>query len=138
MARIVASYLDPLEAYIVCGRLRAEGIEAEIADDQTSLANWEWRQAIGGTKIRVPEAQWADARALIAELDGGGFALDAGDLEQTRPSGTAALTPDRETWSSRLAFLFGMGFGIPLPWRRTQGSDNDDDNGGARDGRLEA
>ncbi|MGL4240229.1 MAG: hypothetical protein ACRCTI_03865, partial [Beijerinckiaceae bacterium] len=124
---IVASYLDPLEAYIVCGRLRAEGFDAEIGDDQTSLANWEWRQAIGGTKIRVPEDQWAQARALIAELDGGGYALDAGDDEHAdRPDG-AALTPDRETWSSRLAFVFAMGFGIPLPWRRPVREDGDQD-----------
>lgn len=75
-----------------------------------NLANWEWRQAIGGTKVRVTDAQFEQARAVIAELDGGGFALD--------PEAMAAAPPDRESWSSRLAFLFGLGFGLPLPWRR--------------------
>ncbi|MFZ5637755.1 MAG: DUF2007 domain-containing protein [Pseudomonadota bacterium] len=116
MLLTVASYSDPIEAHIVCGRLNAEGIEAFVADDQTNLANWEWRQAIGGTRVRVAEDQYERARALIAELDGGAFALDP----EPGPS------PYRESASSRLALLFGLGFGLPLPWRRRR---TDDDPG---------
>ena len=112
MFRTIASYLDPIEAHIVCGRLLAEGIEAHVADDQTTLANWEWRQAIGGTKVRVVDAQFEQARALIAEVDRGEFALDP------EASNTTAI--DRESWSSRVAYVFGLGFGLPLPWRRRQ------------------
>lgn len=112
MHRTVASYLDPIEAHIVCGRLQAEGVDAHVADDQMNLANWEWRQAIGGTKVRVTDAQFEQARGVIAELDGGGFTLD--------PEAGTAAPPHRETWSSRLAILFGLGFGLPLPWRRRQ------------------
>lgn len=110
MYRTIASYLDPIEAHIVCGRLRAEGIDAHVADDQMNLANWEWRQAIGGTKVRVVDRQFEQARTLIGALDQGEFSLDADPPD--------APAPDRETWSSRLAFVFGLGFGIPLPWRR--------------------
>ena len=112
MFRIIASYLDPIEAHIVCGRLLAEGIEAHVADDQTTLGNWEWRQAIGGTKVRVVDAQFEQARALIAEVDRGEFALD--------PEASNTTTIDRESWSSRVAYVFGLGFGLPLPWRRRQ------------------
>ena len=115
MYRTVASYLDPIEAHIVCGRLQAEGIEAFVADDQTNRANWEWRQAIGGTRVRVAEDQYAQARALIAELDDGAFALDS---EPGPP-------PYRESASSRLALLLGLGFGLPLPWRRRRMPDED-------------
>jgi len=116
MYKTVASYLDPLEAHIVCGRLQAEGFDAHVADDQTNLANWEWRTAIGGTRVRVHEDDYLQARALIAELDGGAFALV--DDEGPAPEDGAPLHPDRETWSSRLALVFGLGLGIPLPWRR--------------------
>lgn len=119
MYRTVASYFDPIEAHIVCGRLQAEGIEAHVADDQMNLANWEWRQATGGTKVRVADTQFEQARVLIAELDQGGFALD--------PEVPAA-SPDRETWSSRIAYLFGLGFGLPLPWRRKQMDNAEEDN----------
>ena len=110
MYRTIASYLDPIEAHIVCGRLRAEGIDAHVADDQMNLANWEWRQAIGGTKVRVVDGQFEQARVLIGALDQGEFSLD--DDTSNTPA------PDRETWSSRLALVFGLGFGVPLPWRR--------------------
>ncbi len=111
MYRTVARFLDPIEAHIVCGRLCAEGIPAHVADDQMSLANWEWRQAIGGTRVRVADADYTQARALIAELDAGAFALD--------PE-AAASPPYRESLSSRLALVFGLGFGLPLPWRRAR------------------
>ena len=112
MHRTVASYLDPIEAHIVCGRLQAEGIDAIVSDDQTNLANWEWRQAIGGTRVRVAEDQVAAARALIADLDRGAFSLEPDDAGQAPPY--------RETPSSRLALLFGLLFGLPLPWRRAR------------------
>ena len=120
MHRTVASYLDPIEAHIVCGRLQAEGIDAIVSDDQTNLANWEWRQAIGGTRVRVAEDQFEAARALIAELDGGAFSLE--------PDAAGEPPPYRETWSSRLALLFGLLFGVPLPWRRTEDGRADPDS----------
>lgn len=136
MHRTVASYLDPIEAHIVCGRLQAEGIDAIVSDDQTNLANWEWRQAIGGTRVRVAEDQVEAARALIADLDRGAFSLE--------PDAAGQPPPYRETWSSRLALLFGLLFGVPLPWRRTEGgradpgSADDDAAPGTAGDRFEA
>ena len=120
MHRTVASYLDPIEAHIVCGRLQAEGIDAMVSDDQTNLANWEWRQAIGGTRVRVAEDQFEAARALIADLDRGAFSLE--------PDAAGQPPPYRETLSSRLALLFGMLFGVPLPWRRAEDGRADPDS----------
>ncbi len=108
MLLTIASYADPIEAQIVCGRLQAEGIDAHIADAQMALANWEWRQAIGGTKVRVPEAQFEAARALLADLENGKFSLDD----------VSAPVADRETLSSRVAYLLAFTLGLPLPWKR--------------------
>lgn len=116
MLRTIARYPDPIEAHIVCGRLRAEGIEAQVADDQMNLANWEWRQALGGTRILVAEDDAARARALIAEIDGGVFTLED----------TPAPVDDHETPSSRLAWVFAILFGIPLPWRRRRDAQDKD------------
>ena len=58
---ILASYTDPLEAQIALGRLLAEGIDARLDDAHSVLANWEWRLAVGGARLRVDEA---DARAV--------------------------------------------------------------------------
>jgi hypothetical protein len=116
MLRTIARYPDPIEAHIVCGRLRAEGIEAQVADDQMNLANWEWRQALGGTRILVLEDDAARARALIAEIDGGAFTLED----------APAPVADHETPSSRVAWVFAILFGIPLPWRRRRPAQNED------------
>ena len=116
MLRTIARYPDPIEAHIVCGRLRAEGIDAQVADDQMNLANWEWRQALGGTRILVMEDDAMRARALIAEIDGGAFTLED----------APAPVADHETPSSRVAWVFAIMLGIPLPWRRRRAAPDED------------
>ena len=110
---ILASYTDPLEAQIALGRLLAEGIDARLDDAHSVLANWEWRLAIGGAKLRVPEAQAARAREVLAAIEAGAFALDDGTDD-----GGPLRVPDRESLSGRIAWLVLMLFNIPLPWRR--------------------
>ena len=66
MFTTVASFHDPIEAHIACGRLRAEGIAAHVADAHMGLANWEWRLAIGGVKLHVPHDQLARAQDVRA------------------------------------------------------------------------
>ncbi|WP_052772939.1 DUF2007 domain-containing protein [Luteimonas sp. FCS-9] len=113
MTVIVARYTDPLEAQLVCGRLQAEGIDAFVGDEHTALANWGWRLAIGGVKVHVPDADAARARAIIADLDAGAYALATDDA-----SAGAPVPIDRESWSSRLAWVALVLFQLPLPWRR--------------------
>src|SRR5690606_30402240 len=99
-------------------------------DTGTAIANWEWRLAIGGMRLRVPDAQVLHARRVLAALDAGEYALEDTDIEETRDAGEAdALRvdglqpPDRESLSSRLAWAALMLFGLPLPWRRRRGDD---------------
>ncbi len=115
---IVASFTDPLEAQIALGRLQAEGIRAHLDDGHTTIANWEWRLAIGGAKLRVPAAQADEARSVLAALDAGEYALDADEDHPTRP-------PHRESLSSRIAWAALMLFNLPLPWRRKARDDAD-------------
>lgn len=112
---VVASFTDPIEAQLARGRLQAEGIEARLDDEHSNLANWEWRLAIGGAKLRVPAAQAGRAREVLAALDAGAYALD----EETAPLDP----PDRESPSSRLAWAALMLLNLPLPWRRRHGDD---------------
>ena len=113
---ILASYTDPLEAQIALGRLLAEGIDARLDDAHSVLANWEWRLAIGGVKLHVPRAQLTRAQDVIRRLDAGEFALAPEDDPEAAGAGQA--TPDRESPSSRLAWIAWALLSIPLPWRR--------------------
>jgi hypothetical protein len=112
MLATVARFADPLEAQIACGRLRAEGIDAHVADAHMGLANWEWRLAVGGTRVLVDEADAERARNVMRDLDAGLYALDAESAEEP------LHPPSRESRSSRIAWIALMLFGLPLPWRR--------------------
>ena len=119
MFTIVASYHDPIEAHIARGLLASEGIDAHVGDDQIALANWEWRLATGGTKLRVPDAQAERARAILRAMEAGAYRLDYAD------AAADVRAPDRESWSSRLAWLALMLLHIPLPWRRRMRRDDE-------------
>ncbi|HEY4529886.1 MAG TPA: DUF2007 domain-containing protein [Luteimonas sp.] len=131
MFTTVASYSDPIEAQLALGLLQAEGIPGRLDDIGTAIANWEWRLAIGGIRLRVPDAQAVHARRVLAALDAGEYALDDDGTPADAPGardaaatadvlpGTAPLRPpSRESLSSRIAWAALMLFGLPLPWRR--------------------
>lgn len=115
----IARFADPLEAQIACGRLRAEGIDAHVADAHMGLANWEWRLAVGGTRVLVGEADAEFARKVMRDLDAGHYALDAD------PADGPLHAPYRESWSSRIAWIALMLFNVPLPWRRKPARDDE-------------
>ncbi|MBD9480728.1 DUF2007 domain-containing protein [Pseudoxanthomonas sp. PXM02] len=109
----VASFLDPLEARIVHGRLTAEGIDAYLADEQQAINDWYMRQALGGVKIRVLREQTEEACTLIVQLAQGALALED---ETADPSAVMAAPAD--SLSQRMAFLGFFALGLPLPLRR--------------------
>ena len=109
----VASFLDPLEARIVHGRLTAEGIASYLADEQQSIKDWYMRQALGGVKIRVLHEQAQEARALISQLAQGALALEEESVDLAAVEAAPA-----DSLSQRMAFLGFFALGLPLPWRR--------------------
>jgi len=113
MFTTVAHYTDPIEAHLARGRLLSEGIDAHLGDEHLAMANWEWRLAVGGVKLRVADRDAERARVVLRAMDAGEYALDVDSDDQR-----ALQAPDRESWSSRLAWLALMLFAIPLPWRR--------------------
>lgn len=113
MTRLLTSYTDPIKARIVLGLLQSEGIDASLDGEHMALANWEWRIATGGIRLRVPEAQWQRARDVLTAHECGDFAID----DDAAPTHVTMDTED-ETPSSRLAWLSLFLLGLPLPWRR--------------------
>lgn len=110
----VTSYLDPIQAQIARGLLAAEGIDAHVGDEHLSVANWEWRLAIGGSRVRVAEADAERAAGILRAMEAGEYAID----DDAAPADAQLHAPDRETASSRLAWLALVLLNIPLPWRR--------------------
>lgn len=76
----VARFLNPTDAYIVCSCLVAAGIPALVADANLAQMNSLWTVAIGGTRVLVTAAHFAEARKVIEAFNRGDFALtDGGD-----------------------------------------------------------
>ena len=121
MFTTIAHYTDPIEAHLARGRLLSEGIDAHLGDEHLAAANWEWRLAVGGVKLRVADRDVERARIVLQSLDAGEYALADIESEDARD----LHAPDRESWSSRLAWVGLMLFGIPLPWRRRAASDDE-------------
>lgn len=121
MFTTIAHYTDPIEAHLARGRLLSEGIDAHLGDEHLAAANWEWRLAVGGVKLRVADRDVERAKIVLQSLDAGEYALADVESEDARD----LHAPDRESWSSRLAWVGLMLFGIPLPWRRRAASDDE-------------
>ena len=114
MFTTIASYPDPIQAQIVRGLLASEGIEAHVGDEHLALANWEWRLAIGGNRVRVAAEDAERALRILRALEAGEYAID----DDAAAADPQLQPPDRESPSSRLAWLALMLLHIPLPWRR--------------------
>lgn len=101
MFTTVAAYTDPIEAQLAAGLLQAEGIPARLDDTGTAIANWEWRLAIGGMRLRVPDAQAMHARRVLAALEAGEYALDEDALpERHQDDRCSAPGPQGARWDA--------------------------------------
>jgi len=72
---LVGRFLVPADAFIVCGCLRAAGLNAVIADEQHVQAALLLAPAIGGARVLVPEAELEQAREVLAAFERGDLAL---------------------------------------------------------------
>jgi Putative prokaryotic signal transducing protein len=69
---MVARFLAPLDAHVVCDCLKAAGVPALVAD--ANLAQI-YSIASGGARVLVPPSRVAEAQAVIAAFHRGDFAL---------------------------------------------------------------
>lgn len=72
----VGSFMNPVLAHIVRGRLEAEGIEAHVANDVIFSANPAYAWMDGGVKVRVRESDAEQALAIIEDAQSGLEMLD--------------------------------------------------------------
>lgn len=73
---IVAKYLTPTEAHMLCSCLNAAGIPADAGDTNTVQAHSLLSIAVGGARVRVPSAYETEALEVIAAFHRGEFSLD--------------------------------------------------------------
>lgn len=74
--QIVARYLTPTEAHMLCSCLQAAGVPAETGDTNLVQAHSLLAGAVGGACLRVPVQFAPEAMEVIAAYKRGEFALD--------------------------------------------------------------
>lgn len=62
---VVSAHTVAIDAYIIKGRLEAEGIPAYTQDDQYVTMDWMMSHAIGGVKVAVPESHYDQALKVL-------------------------------------------------------------------------
>ncbi len=72
----VARLNDAVEAQLLQGRLQADGIEAQLADQNHVQADPLIAIALGGVRVQVRRRDAAVAQSIIEALASGDYALD--------------------------------------------------------------
>jgi hypothetical protein len=72
----IARFLTATEAYVLQGRLEAEGIHAVVADDQQVQMNELLSPALGGVRVLVPRSALTRAHEIKAAVVRGDYRID--------------------------------------------------------------
>lgn len=72
----LAHILNASEAHLICGRLRAIGIDAKLTDEQLAQTHSLLALAIGGARILVPASAFDEAEKILANIAKGDYDLD--------------------------------------------------------------
>jgi len=75
----IATVATPFEAHLLKGRLEAEGLKVIVADEHMIAANTALAYAIGGVRLLVRAPHAARARAVLAGIERGDYAIDSED-----------------------------------------------------------
>lgn len=89
---LVRRCLIPADAFILCGCLRAAGLNATVMDDQHVQAALLLAPAIGGARVMVPAAELEQALEILAAYERGELALDD-DADVGEGARVYAFTP---------------------------------------------
>ena len=123
----LARFLDPWEAHVVCARLRADGLFAEVANDRMAIIDWPLSYALGGTQLQVNPEDLAEARAILeayrcGQLDVGH--VDADPDQAQEPACTCPPSGPLIPWNQRLlviaVYLVSLG-NVTFPTRTVGG-----------------
>ena len=63
--KLLATFLQPEQAYLLRALLEGSGIKSFVRDDNTVAADWALSNAIGGVKVDVADEDYDAAVALV-------------------------------------------------------------------------
>lgn len=122
----IATCNELTEAHILKGRLEAEGILCFLGDEHIVGAQPFYAVAVGGIKLKVPENDVDEAKAILASIQGGhaDFILDEIELAPPMQEHAQAQTCPHcgsdniaeEKYNKTVFSLSYLFLGFPLPF----------------------
>jgi len=117
----VAAFRDPHTAHIARSLLETEGIPAFVDYEHHVGMNWMYSRALGGVRLRVPEADAERAKELLGAADAGALAFEPDDGP---PPDDSERCPDCGSLEievlplERRTKAISMLVALPFAWRR--------------------
>ncbi|MEJ8801391.1 putative signal transducing protein [Pontibacter sp. H249] len=81
----IATFNDVTEAHILKGRLEAEGILCFLGDENIIGVQPFYANAVGGVKLKVPETDVMEAKAILTRIQEGNTLFDYDTIELAPP-----------------------------------------------------
>ncbi len=63
--KMLASFSQPMDAYLLRARLEGSGITAYVRDENLITLDWLYSNAVGGVKVDVADEDYERARELL-------------------------------------------------------------------------
>lgn len=127
MSIVVSVHTIAIDAFIIKGRLEAEGIPAFIQDSHYITADWTLSNAVGGVKINVPDECKATALAILQATENDDYQISKLEADLTPEQAEIYLPEEplhcptcnadkisRLEWPRRLALVFLFLLSTPI------------------------
>jgi hypothetical protein len=120
MNTTISTHTTALEAHIVRGRLKTEGVPAFVVFENHIWANWSLSVALGGVRVQVPPSYVEKAGQIITDITTGKYqAVLEEETDFSAPLHCAycnSVTTVQVNWPWKLALLAIFLLGIPIPY----------------------
>ncbi|WP_446470526.1 hypothetical protein [Xenorhabdus stockiae] len=111
----LATFMSPIEAHIIRGRMLSEGIYAQILDEGVVWNTYMCSHAFGGVKLLVHYSEHQRAEKILSGIYDNQYLLDEKNVEIKDPVLTQSIPPSYELINTALVILLFLIFGVALP-----------------------
>ena len=119
----IKTFINPVEANIIKGRLESEGIPTLLLDENTVNTYWLYAQAIGGIRLQVKEEDVEHALSILKEDNAKMYLMDDDEDENICLCPNCYSSNIGVNKYSKSAFGFSwllVGFPLLVPDKRLQ------------------
>ena len=119
MYTLVSTHMTPVEAYIIKGRLEADGVIGVVLFEHHVWANWSLSTALGGVRLLVPHAMADSAREVARQINSGEYEkllIEEQGMSVLSCPNCGSTNTGAHVWLWKLALAFLFTLSLPVPY----------------------